>query len=299
MAETSSLHAIANGAARRDGAGIRRQAERRAMSGDAASFVGDIPQNYDRGLGPMIFADYADDLARRAAAYAPRRVLETAAGTGIVSRRLRDLLPPDASLTATDLNAPMLEVARAKFRPDERVAFQPADATQLPFADASFDMVVCQFGLMFYPDKDQSHREVHRVLAPGGRYVFNVWDAHRYNPFGRIAHEVPASFLPENPPTFYLVPFSCHAIDPIKEALIAAGFANIRIAVIPVDKTVPDGAVFARGMVYGNPLIEQIRERGGDPERIVKALTEAVTREFGPDPGRMPLQAIVFEAEKR
>ena len=189
------------------------------MSSDSARFTGSIPEHYDRILGPIIFADYAADIARRTAASCPPRVLETAAGTGIVTRRLRDALPPARALTATDLNPPMLEVARDKFRPDEQVEFQPADATALPFADASFDAVVCQFGVMFYPDKAKSYREVHRVLAPGGRYFFNVWDSHRYNPFGRIAHGVVQRLFPIDPPQFYKVPFSCHQIDPIKEAL--------------------------------------------------------------------------------
>ena len=116
----------------------------------------------------------------------------------------------------------MLEIARAKFRPGEQVEFQPADATALPFPDGSFDAVVCQFGVMFFPDKDKSYREALRVLAPGGHYLFSVWDSHRHNPFGRIAHEVAGTFFPSDPPQFYKVPFSCHQIDPIKEALIAA-----------------------------------------------------------------------------
>src|SRR5262249_28598895 len=140
-------------------------------------------------LGPMIFVDYAADIARRAAACSPARVLETAAGTGIVTRQLRDVLPPSAHVTATDLNAPMLEVARTKFRPSEAVDFRSADATALPFPDGAFDAVVCQFGVMFFPQKDTSYREVRRVLAPGGRYFFSVWDSHRHNPFGRIAQE--------------------------------------------------------------------------------------------------------------
>jgi len=113
-----------------------------AMDSDAASFIGNIPEHYDSGLGPMIFVDYAADIARRAAACSPAHVLETAAGTGIVTRQLRDFLPPGVHLTATDLNAPMLEVAQTKFRPGEEVAFQPADAAALPFSDGAFDAVV-------------------------------------------------------------------------------------------------------------------------------------------------------------
>ena len=270
------------------------------MADNAADFFGNIPQYYDHGLGPMIFADYAAEIAQRVAAGNPARALETAAGTGIVTRKLRDVLPAGTHITATDLNPPMLDVARAKFRVGEQVEFQSADAMALPFADGSFDAVVCQFGLMFFPDKAKSFAEVRRVLAPGGRYAFSVWDSHRYNPFGRIAHQIAERFFPVDPPPFYGVPFSCHQIDPIKEFLIEAGFTGINSAVVSLDKVIPDVAGFARAAVCGNPLIDQIRARGGvKPERIVEALAQEYRREFGADPGRMPLQAILFSATKR
>ena len=171
------------------------------MSDDAAGFVGSIPENYDRGLGPIIFSNYDEHTARLVAGYAPSRVLETGAGTGIVTRRLRDLLPATTRLVATDLNPPMLDVARQKFHPDEPIEFQQADAIALPFDDASFDAVVCQFSVQFFPDKEKSYREAYRVLAPGGRYVFSVWDGD-YNRHGRIADEVAAQFFPTDPPQF-------------------------------------------------------------------------------------------------
>ena len=269
------------------------------MSNDA-SFIGNIPEYYDSGLGPIVFIDYAADIARRAAAGNPARVLETAAGTGIVTRQLRDVLPPDVHVTATDLNAPMIEVARTKFKSGEEVDFRPADATALPFADGAFDTVVCQFGVMFFPQKDTSYREVHRVLAPGGRYLFSVWDSHRHNPFGRIAHETTAHFFPADPPQFYTVPFSYYQIDPIKEALIEAGFRGIDIAVLTLDKEIQDATLFARGMIYGSPIIDQIRTRGGvDPDRIVEAVAQSLRKEFGANPGQMALQAIIFSASRR
>jgi ubiquinone/menaquinone biosynthesis C-methylase UbiE len=120
------------------------------MSGHAADFTGGIPQYYDRYLGPVLFADYASDIAQRTVMVGPRRVLELAAGTGIVTRRLRDLLPTGMHITATDLNPPMLAVARTKFQPGEQVDFRQADATALPFPDNAFDAVVCQFGIMFF-----------------------------------------------------------------------------------------------------------------------------------------------------
>lgn len=265
---------------------------------DPARFVGDIPARYDRGLGPVIFDGYAQEMARRAAIWGPREVLELAAGTGIVSRRLRDALPGEARLVATDLNAPMLEIARGKFRPDERVSFEVADATVLPFADGAFDMVVCQFGLMFFPDKDGAHREAARVLKPHGRYLFNVWDAARHNPYARLGLEVVERFFPDDPPKFLKTPFSCPEIDPIKESLIAAGFTNIVVSVLPRVHEIPRAEDFAEGLVFGSPLIDQIRARGEiTPETIVAALAERLRQDCG-TPVRLPMQAIFFEATR-
>ena len=267
------------------------------MSSNVTGFTGNIPEHYDKGLGPVLFVDYADDIARRTAAFAPKRVLETAAGTGFVTRRLRDLMPA-AEITATDLNAPMLQRAAAKFTPKDKIKFQPADATALPFPDKAFDTVVCQFGIMFYPDKEKSYREAHRVLAPGGRYLFSVWDSLAHNPFGRIVHGVACSFFAVDPPQFYQTPFGYYKIDPIKEALLDAGFRDIAISVVRKEKTIADPAALARGAVFGNPFIDQIKARGGiDPDQVVEAVREALVREFGKSP--LPLQAIVFEAIKR
>ena len=203
-----------------------------------------------------------------------------------MTRALRDHLPADTRLTATDLNEPMLDVARAKFRPGERVEFQPADAMALPFADGSFDAVVCQFGVMFFPDKDQSYREVHRVLTPGGHYLFNIWDSHRYNAAGRIVHEVANRFFAADPPQFMSVPFS-YLFEPAKESLIAAGFADITAAVVRIEKDLPKPEMLARGLVYGNPLSDQIRSRGGiDPEKVVEAVVAEYRRAFSN--GRLP-----------
>jgi Methylase involved in ubiquinone/menaquinone biosynthesis len=218
------------------------------LSDDQSAFVGSIPEHYDRNLGPIIFTDYAADIARRAAAGKPAKVLETAAGTGIVTRALRDHLPAGTRLTATDLNEPMLDVARTKFRAGEQVEFQPADAMALPFADGSFDTVVCQFGVMFFPDKDQSYREVYRVLTPGGRYLFNIWDSHRYNAAGRIVHEIASSHFPTDPPQFMSVPFS-YLFEPAKESLLAAGFTDITAAVVRLEKDLPKPEMLARGLV--------------------------------------------------
>ena len=269
------------------------------MDKNDAQFVGSIPDYYDSGLGPVLFADFAADMARRVAALAPRRVLETAAGTGIVSRAMRDRLPADARLTVTDLNPPMLEIARRKFTAGELVEVQPADAQALPFGDAAFDAMVCQFGIMFYPDKPKSYREAMRVLRPGGTYLFSVWDAHSQNGFARITERLIRQVFPVDPPGSYRVPFSCSEIDPIKEALVEAGFSGLSIDVLRIDKPVSELKPFAEGLILGNPLVDQIRARSGvAPDEMVAALVDALGHEFGTDPATIPLHTITYAARK-
>jgi SAM-dependent methyltransferase len=267
------------------------------MEKDSISFGGgNLPHFYDQNLGPVIFVDYAADMARRVAASKPANVLEIAAGTGIVTRALRDALPTSAKLVATDLSPDMLAIAKTKFASGESLAFQPADAQALPFPDASFDVLACQFGVMFYPDKDKGHREALRVLKPGGRYIFSVWDAHRNVPFARIANELATRLFPADPPQFMKVPFS-YGFDAAQDSLVAAGFSDVTAAVVAVDKVIPDTRLFATGVVGGSPFSDQLLARGMAIEPVVDALTTEYERAFG-IPGRMPLRAIVFEARK-
>jgi ubiquinone/menaquinone biosynthesis C-methylase UbiE len=139
-------------------------------------FAGSVPEIYDRLLVPLIFESYALDLAGRLAEAGPRDVLETAAGTGVLTRALAARLPGEARIVATDLNQPMLDRATARQPSDGRIAWRQADALALPFPDEGFDAVACQFGAMFFPDKVRGYEEARRVLKPGGRFLFNVWD---------------------------------------------------------------------------------------------------------------------------
>ena len=169
--------------------------------GSDTVFAGSIPEFYDTQLVPLIFEPYATDLARRIAALAPSRVLETAAGTGVVTRALARALPASTELVATDLNQPMLDHAAA-IGTARSVAWQKADAMQLPFDDASFDVVACQFGAMFFPDKARAFAEARRVLRPGGTLVFNVWDRIEENEFADVVTGALALVFPADPPRF-------------------------------------------------------------------------------------------------
>ena len=258
-------------------------------------FAGAIPENYDRHLGPLIFASMASTMAARVGACHPSRVLETAAGTGIVTRALRDALPGSTELIATDLQDGMLAVARTKFKQGEQVTFQSADATALPFDNASFDALVCQFGIMFYADLLAGAREIRRVLVPSGRAFVSIWDNHGHNPFGRLAFETVASFFPVNPPNFHQVPFATPA-KRVGEAFAAAGLVDITFTTVRHERPLPNLASLACGMIEGTPVAEQVRARGGDPDAVTAALTSAYAASFGPAPTTMPIQAIFVEA---
>ncbi len=267
-----------------------------AVTTQASQFVGDIPETYDRCLGPIIFEDYARDLARRAAAIGPARVLELAAGTGVASRKLRDALAPETHLTVTDLNAPMLEVARSKFNAGENVDFVTADAMQLDFPDNEFDFIVCQFGVMFFPDKVAAFREAHRVLCSGGAYLFNTWRPLLENPFANIAHDATAQFFPDDPPQFYKAPFSYPGPEAVCADMSAAGFVKIEHDAVNLTKPVTDWRHFAHGLVYGNPLIDEIRSRGGvDADDVMGAIETELRAQLGAEPASMPLRATVFQ----
>ena len=269
------------------------------MNDKNAQFAGSIPAAYDRYLGPMFFQPYAEDIAARLNVAAHGSVLELACGTGIVTRVLRDRLPAPAHLIATDLNEPMMQIAAAKFSENDVVEWKQADATNLPFHEQSFDAVVCQFGMMFFPDKALSAREAHRVLKPGGVFLFNVWDSLKENPLGQIAHETIASFFEKDPPTFYEVPFGYHDHGEIRRLLEDASFRDVRLDVVS-KRSVPTGAEdAAAGLVQGSPVAVAIADRNASlvPE-IKNAVARALEKHFGGSIFEAPQRAIVAEARK-
>jgi ubiquinone/menaquinone biosynthesis C-methylase UbiE len=267
------------------------------MPTDNAAFVGSIPENYDRYLGPVFFDPYAADLVARLNVPEDASVLELACGTGIVTRRLRDRLGPRAKLVATDLNDAMLAYAARKLGPEKDVEWKQADATDLPFTDQSFDAVVCQFGLMFFPDKEKALRETYRVLKPGGTFVFNVWDAIEHNDLPNLAHTIMTKFFADNPPDFYQVPFSFHDPEIIRSLLSAAGFREIQLSLVPLPAMSPSADEVTIGLVHGNPVINAIRERSESslPE-IEAAIAAAVATQFGAAPARATMQALICSA---
>lgn len=235
-------------------------------------FAGSIPALYDRCLGPLLFEPYAGDMARRAAALAPNDVLETAAGTGIVTAALARALP-EARIVATDLNQAMLDVAAGRFG-SRSVEFRTADAQALPFADSSFDLVVCQFGAMFFPDRVTAYRDARRVLRPGGRFLFNVWDRLEENPASDAPARAVAALFPDDPPDFLRrVPFSYFDTAEVERDLRAAGFARVEAETVRLRHGRASPADAAAGLCQGSPLRSEIEAR--DPARLAEATAAA------------------------
>jgi ubiquinone/menaquinone biosynthesis C-methylase UbiE len=267
------------------------------MANQHAAFIGSIPENYDRYLGPALCEPYASDMAERVQVAEGASVLELACGTGIVTCRLRDRLPSSVRLVATDLNEAMMAYAAQKFRPEEAIEWKQADAANLPFDDESFDAVVCQFGLMFVPDKAKAVREAYRVLKSGGTFFFSVWDAIEYNDLARIANTTIAALFEDNPPDFYEVPFSLHDPDVIASLLTAAGFKDPQVSLLALPSISPSATQAATGLIEGNPVRGAIEER--DPAAVpavIKAVAAAVASGCGDNPVQGKMRAFVCTA---
>jgi SAM-dependent methyltransferase len=264
------------------------------------AFAGSVPLVYERYLVPLVFQHYALDMAARAVPRKPGRVLEVAAGTGVLTRRLAEVLEPGAEIVATDLNGQMLEQARAMgtARP---VTWREADAQQLPFDDASFDLVACQFGAMFFPEKSKAFAEARRVLRPGGLFLFNVWDRIEHNEFAFAVTQGLKTFLPDDPPRFLArVPYGYHNPSAIVRDLLSAGFDCTPTIELATARSRAEAArVPALAFCQGSPLRGEIEARA--PGRLAEATdaaTAAVARRFGDDAVDGKMQAHVVAIER-
>lgn len=261
-------------------------------------FAGSIPAIYDRYMVPLVFAPYAQLVAERAKALAPKRVLETAAGTGVVTRALHEALP-DASIVATDLNVPMLEEAARRIT-GEKVRLEAADAQDLPYEDGSFDLVVCQFGIMFFPDKVRANSEARRVLRDGGHYLLVIWDRIDRNLATRAAGQAVANLFPDDAGAFYeRIPFRYFDREAIRADLKAAGFEQVEIETVELRSRAASARDAATGLVQGTPMRSEIEQR--DPAMLAPATdaAEESLKQFeGPEGFDAPMSAHLVTATK-
>ena len=261
-------------------------------------FGGSIAEIYDTYLVPLIFEAYAADLARRVAGADPARVLETAAGSGVVTRALAPLLKAGTRYIVTDLNQPMLDRAMSRQGPDARIIWQQADALKLPFEDQSFDAACCQFGVMFFPDRIAGYREARRVLKPGGCFFFNVWDGIEHNDFARVVTDAAATVFAQDPPRFMArTPHGYHDVVQIKGDLCAAGFSTLEITTLQKASEAPSARHAAIAYCQGTPLRNEIEARDPDAlETVTARVAEALGKAFGEGPISGKIQAHVVVA---
>lgn len=263
-------------------------------------FAGSVAKLYESHLVPLIFDFYADDLAQRVASKPVSQVLEIAAGTGVVTRRLAKLLPASAAIIATDLNQPMLDMA-AQVGTERPVEWRQADAMQLPFDDGMFDAVVCQFGVMFFPDKAKAFAEARRVLRPGGRLLFNVWDRIEENEFAHTVTRALEAAFPKDPPRFIArTPHGYHDLALIAQDLQNAGFvAAAQADTIAARSRAASARMPAVAYCQGTPLRNEIEAR--DSARLgeaTDAAERAIAKQFGSGAVEGKIQAHIFAVER-
>ncbi|MEX0344536.1 MAG: class I SAM-dependent methyltransferase [Rhizobiaceae bacterium] len=249
-------------------------------------FAGSIPDIYDSYLVPLIFENFARDMAQRVASLEPETVLETAAGSGVVTRELAALLASEANYVVTDLNQPMLDRAAKMQGADDRITWKQADALQLPFDDDSFDAVCCQFGVMFFPDRVAGYKEARRVLRPGGAFVFNCWDHIEDNVFADIVTRAASEIFPEDPPVFLArTPHGYCDVALIRSEVEAAGFSRMEIETIEDSSKAQSPRDPAIAYCQGTPLRNEIEARDASLlDEVTDRAAAAIATGFGEGP---------------
>lgn len=268
------------------------------MTQNDTVFAGSIPQFYDRLMVPLIFEAYAANMADVIAELSPVSVLETAAGSGVVTRALAPKLSVGARFVVTDLNQPMLDYAASRQATDRRIEWRQADALDLPFEDSAFDVVCCQFGVMFFPNRVAGYAEARRALRPGGHFVFNVWDRIEENDFADEVTNAVATVFPHDPPLFLArTPHGYHDVALIREELHRAGFADIRISTRADVSRAPSALHAATAYCHGTPLRNEIEARDTSLLQLATdRATAAIASCHGEGPVAGKIQAHVVVA---
>lgn len=263
-------------------------------------FGGSIPEIYDKHLVPLIFEPYAEDLATRLQDLGPCDLLEIAAGSGVVTRAMARHLPASVSITASDLSEAMLDKARSvgTARP---VSWRQADVMALPFEDATFDVVVCQFGVMFFPDRPAAFTEVARVLRPGGVFIFSVWDKLQENEFAAVVTSALRELLADDAPTFLVrIPHGYYDEATIQADVASGGFLSpAGFDAVEARSRAQTAEIPAIAFCHGTPL-RSLLEPGG-PEMLAAstaAATAALEERFGAVDVDGKIRAYVVTARK-
>jgi ubiquinone/menaquinone biosynthesis C-methylase UbiE len=263
-------------------------------------FDGSVPKCYEKYLVPLIFEPYAADLVNRLASRPLTRVLEIAAGTGVVTRKLASRLPASVSIVATDLSQPMLDLASSEVGTSRPVEWRQADAMHLPFEDSVFDALVCQFGVMFFPDKPKAFSEARRVLRAGGVLIFNVWDRIEENAFAHTVTTALESLFPEEPPRFLArTPHGYFDLATVARDLKAGGFSSSpQISTVAARSRASSARIPAIAYCQGTPLRSEIEAHGKSQlGQATDIAAGAIARQFGLGPVDGKIQAHIVTIE--
>lgn len=229
-----------------------------------AKFSADVATIYDDGMGPYIFEPYAIDMANKIASSVnvseTSQVLELACGTGRLTTHLLSTFPPSTKIIASDLNVGMIDVAKKRISASN-ITFQEANIEALPFESSSFDLVVCQYGFMFCPNKEKAFAEAFRVLKPGGKLLFNVWGRLEENAVVVIPNEILKSLFPEDPPQFFYTPFCMYDVSATIQLLEAASFREIVHHEVCISAIWPSKEFVANALIKGAPIYHSLRAK--------------------------------------
>jgi len=259
---------------------------------------GQTANHYDQFFGPLYFEPYAKEVAKRIDPAKVAVVVEIAAGTGRVTRHIRERISPKARLIASDISEEMLAVAKKKLGHLD-IDWQHIDAQQLPFSRNSIDLVICCFGYMFVPDKPTAFAEVYRVLRPGGHLIFTTWDKLENNPASYTSKRIAMQYRDEPLPATYDLPTSMSDEKEIRSLLQDAGFSKLSVEIVKLLSASPSAKEAALGFVQGGSAYDEIRKRNpGNIDEIKVKLERELAGQFGDAPMIVPISALVSEAWK-
>jgi SAM-dependent methyltransferase len=261
---------------------------------------GNAPQAYERYMVPTLFTPWAHDLLARAALHAGERVLDVACGTGIVARLAAPRVGPSGYVLGVDLNAAMLETARAQTpTAGAPVEWREGDAHGLPCTDATFDVVCCQQGVQFFPEKAQALREMHRVLAPGGRLLLSVWRSLPYNPYGRALADARERHLGAAAGNGSRAPYGFGDMEALRTLLTATGFRDVHISIVILTLRHPAPAEFIAGQLAATPLAGAVAALDAAAQVALRHDILATLRPYTDDEGlAVPIEAHVAMARR-
>jgi len=268
-----------------------------ASTEDPALDPPEAVSHYDEFFGPLYFEPYAVEVARRIDPAGVSTALEIAAGTGRVTRHLRQLIQPSAKLIASDVDDDMLAVAKRKLGHLD-IDWQHIDARELPFDDNSIDLVVCCFGYMFVPDKAKAFAEVYRVLKPQGQFIFTTWDRLENNGASYISRSIAEKYFEGPLPASYNAATSMSDESVIRPLLQHAGFAKSTIEKVGLSGVCTSAKEAADGLVHGG-MYEEIRKRNPAVIDEIKFKVEKqLADKFGEAPMVAPMSALICRAGK-